>query len=257
MARANYYHYKENYNKAKELYSKILERDNENIYALLNRASSKIELDDFDGAIQDLNKIIALDPDHLGAIHNMGVAYAGKNNWDESIKWYTKVLKINPNFSMALRNLGTVLKNKGQLDEGLKYFEKAYEIEQSPDIIIQLANGYLHKREFNKAKELAQKIIAMEPVTNSDKKAFMMANIILGEYKKALDMCDVLLLKRPDDETILYNKACALSLLNRQDEAILILQKVFQKNTEWKNSAKTEPDFDNLRKNTKFLKLID
>jgi hypothetical protein len=49
--------------------------------------------------------------------------------------------------------------------------------------------------------------------------AFHVAPIFLKEYEKAVRFCNAGLTSHPNDPTILNNRACALAMLQKPDEA--------------------------------------
>jgi tetratricopeptide (TPR) repeat protein len=61
-----------------------------------------------------------------------------------------------------------------------------------------------------------------------------------------------LLADSPGDAGILYNLACAKSLLGRKDEALAHLRQSIEANPELKKSAVEDPDFDSIRDDSEF-----
>jgi tetratricopeptide (TPR) repeat protein len=59
----------------------------------------------------------------------------------------------------------------------------------------------------------------------------------------------------PDDPTVLFNLACAESLLGRTDDAIGHLQQSIQIDESFKELAKTDTDFDAIRDDERFREL--
>ena len=79
----------------------------------------------------------------------------------------------------------------------------------------------------------------------------------LRRYEEAIASYDRSLQIKPDDSSSYYNKACAYSLQNNLELALENLQKVIQiAPEEYREMAKTDSDFDNIRHNSRFQELI-
>lgn len=75
------------------------------------------------------------------------------------------------------------------------------------------------------------------------------------EYDKAHDALVEAHEQFPDDPTVLFNLACAESLLGRTDDAIGHLQQSIQIDESFKELAKTDTDFDAIRDDERFREL--
>jgi len=53
-----------------------------------------------------------------------------------------------------------------------------------------------------------------------------------------------------------YNKACLESLRNNNEKSIEFLRKAIELDTHWKNEARTEEEFNNVRDSKEFKELI-
>lgn len=257
MKRANYYFYKKKYNKAKELYEKILADDPKNQSALFNLAYSFHELGKYDDAINWYTKILEIDPQRADVMNNLGVTYARKNDDTTANTWYKKSLELKPNDVQTLTNMSKDLQKIGKYDEALEYNRKADEINPNDlSNLASLANAYYRKRQFKKAKEYATRAIQIPSKNKAEKMDYVVASLIAGKYSNVLALCDDMLLLNPNDSDQLYNKACALSQLNKKDDAIALLQKAFKIDSFLKNDLRTDPDFDNIRDDPRFKELV-
>lgn len=256
MKRANYYFYKRKYNKAKELYEKILADDPNNPSALFSLAYSLHELGRYDDAINYYKKILEIDPQRADVMNNIGVSYA-PNDVTTAITWYKKALELRPNEVQTLTNMSKCLQQIDKYDEALEYSRKADEIDPN-DIsnLTSLASAYYRKREFEKAKEYATRAIQIPSKSKAEKNEQVVAFLIAGNYSHVLTLCDDMLLLNPNDSDQLYNKACALSQLNKKGDAIDLLQKAFKINPLLKNDLRTDPDFDKIRDDSRFKELV-
>lgn len=76
------------------------------------------------------------------------------------------------------------------------------------------------------------------------------------EYDKAYDVLAKVHDEYPDDATVLYNLACAESMLGRTDEAITHLERSTASQERLRELAKTDTDFDPIREDARFKDLV-
>jgi len=72
----------------------------------------------------------------------------------------------------------------------------------------------------------------------------------LADYNRALEL-------RPDDPGTLYNLACLFSLQKKTDDALDYLEKAISKDNKFREMAKTDEDFNNIRDDPRFNKIIE
>lgn len=77
-----------------------------------------------------------------------------------------------------------------------------------------------------------------------------------GEYKKAVKHLEVQYEQDKDDPSPLYNIACAYALQGKSKKAISWLAQAIEANEDFRNSARSDKDFDNIRKSRGFIKLV-
>jgi tetratricopeptide (TPR) repeat protein len=75
------------------------------------------------------------------------------------------------------------------------------------------------------------------------------------EYDRAYDILAKAHQEHPDDALVLFNLACAESLLGRRDEAIAHLEQSFAEDR-FRELAKTDTDFDPIRDDPRFKQLV-
>jgi tetratricopeptide (TPR) repeat protein len=75
------------------------------------------------------------------------------------------------------------------------------------------------------------------------------------EYDKAVEVLDEARQEYPDDAGVLYNLACAESMLGRSDDALAHLEQSFMQER-FREAAKTDPDFDPVRDDPRFKQLV-
>lgn len=68
--------------------------------------------------------------------------------------------------------------------------------------------------------------------------------------------CEKVISIKPKDSGIWYNKSCTYSLKGNVDKAIECLRRAIELDFEFKENAKEDIDFDNIRSNPEFRKLV-
>ena len=187
--------------KAEELYDhdKILHDD----LGLAYMARERPDL-----AIEHFKKALAIDPGYVPGKNNLGTAYMKKKDWDTAIKYFKEVagelLYATPQFPLS--NLGWAYYNKGEYELALKYYQEALEMNskflnalrglgltyiamgKGPEAVavleisvkhypqiaqlhFDLGEAYTLSRNYEKALNAFQKVIALVPDTPLARKA--------------------------------------------------------------------------------------
>lgn len=76
------------------------------------------------------------------------------------------------------------------------------------------------------------------------------------EYDKAMEVLAKTLEEYPDDATLLYNLACAESMAGRTAEAIEHLRHSVEREERFRELARTDTDFDPIRGEAEFQKIV-
>ena len=76
------------------------------------------------------------------------------------------------------------------------------------------------------------------------------------DYEAALADCGRALEAFPGNALILYNVACAQSLLGRDDEALATLRTAVEAHPRFKDNAREDDDFASLREDPRFVELV-
>lgn len=79
----------------------------------------------------------------------------------------------------------------------------------------------------------------------------------MGDYEFAYQTLISQLDKNPNNELALYNAACAASILGKEDESIDLIKRLLAIDITNKSSIKNDSDFDNIRDNEEYKKLME
>ena len=77
-----------------------------------------------------------------------------------------------------------------------------------------------------------------------------------GEHEKAKKLLTEALPKYEDKAGMLYNIACAEALLGETDEALGHLREALEKQPQYAESAREDPDFEPIRSDPRFAELV-
>ena len=78
----------------------------------------------------------------------------------------------------------------------------------------------------------------------------------MGNYELAYQTLKSQLDKNPNNELALYNAACTASILGKEDESIGFIKRLLTIDITNKSSIKNDSDFDNIRDNEEYKKLM-
>jgi len=99
--------------------------------SILNEAIDNHRKNNFQKAKYLYNKVLELDSNNLDAINNLGIIYQILGKTNEAIEFYKKAIDINPNFTDCHHNLKLIYFKVGDLENSLKHHIKFLEIKSN------------------------------------------------------------------------------------------------------------------------------
>jgi len=156
---------------------------------------AKYNLEDFYGAIKDLDKAINLKNDHTEAYYCRAICYINTDDPDKAITDFDKVIELDPAYEDAYLNRAFYIKDKkGDYKGSIEDYNKYIKLNKKGD------NSYaLNNRGFAKYK--------------------------LGELSEALEDIDQSIILNPQNSFAFKNKALVLLAMDSLDLACESLQK--------------------------------
>ncbi len=222
--RGNIYSKLDKYDEALADYNKVLELKHDYTVAINSRGNIYLKLGKYNEALSDYDAALKFEPDFLAALHNRGLTYSKMGKDDKALTDYNKVLEFNSAYPEALHGRGLTYKKLGQYDKALDDYNKVLELNPDyPEALNDRGNIYLALDKHDEA---------------------------FADYKKALEL-------KPDFPETLYNISCLFSLHGKAGDAIKHLEKSINQNKKFKEMAKTDKDFDNIREDPRFKKLLE
>jgi tetratricopeptide (TPR) repeat protein len=127
-------------------------------------ADNFLSLKEFDKAILALEQAIKLDPISANAHYLLGFALSVKGDFDKSITELELADKIEPNHPEILRCLGWSYFNAQDRTTGIIVLERARYMSPNDALILSdLGVCYLNNKAFEKAEEIFNHILEIEP----------------------------------------------------------------------------------------------
>ena len=172
---------------------------------------------------------------------SMSIAWKQASYWSNSERVWTHALDVTQNNDVAERGLGTALLKLGRVDEAITHDREALRLRPGdPDLLTNLANALVQKKDFAEAIEHYHAVVALRPNDSEARlnlgKALLQSGVRdegLAELREALRI-------RPNDSDASYSLGSAFLEQGELDQAIAY----FRKATE--SDAKSHPAHYNL-----------
>ena len=162
--------------------------------------------------------------DFIKNLFEQGVAKHHLKDYEGAIDCYKKILDKDSTVHEAWYNMGIAYGEKKDYDEAIKCCKKAVKIKPDKhEAWHNMGIAYAKKKDYDEAIKC---------------------------YKKAVKI-------KPDYYSAWFNLACTYSLKRDTTQAIKHLKKAIELNPKYKEDAKTDKDFDNIRSNEEFKKLVE
>ncbi|MBA7585590.1 Photosystem I assembly protein Ycf3 [subsurface metagenome] len=257
LALANAYYYSGQYKDAKHVYDKILISNPDDYTILSNRGVTYAKLGKHNEALADLNRALELRPDDPDTLNNRGNTYDNLERYDEALADYNRALELRPDDPDTLNNRGNTYDNLERYDEALADYNRALELRpDDPDTFTNRGATYGKLKKYDEALADFNRSLELRP---DDPDTLTNRGATYGKLKKydeALTELNRSLELEPDHPGTLYDLACLFSLWGKTKDALDYLKKAVDKDEEWREDAKTDEDFDNIRDDPRFKKLV-
>ena len=154
MSIARDYYNSQNYTKAIEYYTKLLDAQPDSKDYLYMKATCYLRMDDLDNALIYYNKLLNdVDPNHIPTHEILAKHYFANDNYEEALKHFSKLAEIDPQNYEYLQYKVYALTKLEREDEALEGYEKLITIKDE-DASIRNQIGYIY---YSKANTLDEK----------------------------------------------------------------------------------------------------
>lgn len=134
------YQRQDNLGAAADIYRQVLQRDDNNEFALNLLGVVYVRSSSFDAAVKVLVKALNINSDDPETYNNLGLAYKGLNQYSEAQRAFSTSIRLQPEQPVTLNNLGNSLAAVDQHGDAIPYFELALKLDGNyVDCLINLA----------------------------------------------------------------------------------------------------------------------
>jgi tetratricopeptide (TPR) repeat protein len=174
-------------------------------------------------ALASYNWALELKPDYFEAVYSRGNTYHMLEKYDEALIDFNRALKLKPDDIEALISRGATYSQLKKYNEAITDFNHALKLKPDyPKVLSNRGAAYSQLKKYNEA---------------------------ITDFNRAFKL-------KPDYPSALYNLACLFSVQSKTDDALKYLEKAISKDKKYKEMAKKDKDFDNIRNDPRFKKLI-
>jgi tetratricopeptide (TPR) repeat protein len=263
MQKGNEFLVKNDFNRAIDFYSKVIELKEDYFLAYFNKGVSYQYLNKEEEAIGDFTKAIELKNNSPVAYFFRGNSYSQKGNDEKAIDDYTIAINLNPNYKEAYINRGYLHSKLNNGELALQDFNTAVALDPEFDIAYNnLGFEYIKMGRLKEAEKSLLRAVEINP-------KYILANLNLALLKFLNNNIDIsleILNKINIDKIELYDSASFLSLklaieiLKNEDYSLTKkrLIEILKSMKEKGESLKYSPDeLEKLVEKTNVKSLID
>jgi len=210
-------------------------------------------------------KALELDPELAEAHAAGGLASALKKNFDQARQEFEAAIRLDPKLYEAYYFYARTSFQAGDLVKAAELYQEAARLNpddyQAVSLLVNVYHGLGRAVDAEaterRALQLIERPIEIHP---DDPRALYLGACILarmGDHAKSSEWAGRALAIDPEETSILYNVACAYTLMGRAEEALSLLAKIMQHGTFYKNWAAKDSDFDSIRSDPRFQALLN
>jgi adenylate cyclase len=222
------------------------------------------QADDLMAAERASERALELAPAMAEAHVAHGCALALSRRYDEAERAFEQAIRINPNLFDAYYYSARTNFARGDIAGSAARFRKAADVRQddfqSPLLLSQSLRMLGRLEDAAQATKegirRAEHVLALNPL---DGRALSLGSSALfhdGKTSRALEWSRRSLELYPDDMSTLVNAACLHAKLGKKEEALELLERVFARGWGKRDWVEHDPDYDILRDDPRFLRLL-
>ncbi|MFC2071459.1 tetratricopeptide repeat protein [Chloroflexota bacterium] len=188
----------------------------------------------------------------------LGNAYYYAEQYEDAKDIYDRILNLNPNDPSILMSRGVAYGQLGRYDEALADFNRSLELRpDDPGTLTNRGNAYMELGRYNEALADLNHSLELSPDDPTTLHNLGCLYERLGRYDEAFADFNRSLELSPDDPVTLYDLACLCSLQRKTDDALTYLERAIDADNKYREDAKTDKDFDNIRSDPRFKKITE
>jgi len=222
---------REDFKKAIPLYSKIIKasglKQKENYRPLYKRAVAYYSAGQWQPAIADMDKFIPEFPQSYQARILRALVYRELNDVDKQLTDIESAIELSGGDPQLLRWRGSLRMEKEEYQLAKKDFKQIIQIQDDPEIEMNLALAHYSLQELDSAIIAVDKAIEMDGTLAQAYFYGGAFNLELEQYEQALKYLEVFLKIDPSNLQAVWYKGIALIELKREEEGCKCISKAF------------------------------
>jgi tetratricopeptide (TPR) repeat protein len=132
------------------------------------------QFNEFDRAEEEFSKSLELNPENTFALYSLGTMYAERRDYQDAKKMFERILEIDPDAAIVHKDLGTLYFENEQYDEALREFATAARLDPANVAAhFNLGTMYLMRRRLNDAQREFQLLLRLDIDTTTAVRAHM------------------------------------------------------------------------------------
>jgi serine/threonine protein kinase/Tfp pilus assembly protein PilF len=219
---------------------------------------------DLQSAYNFSGQALKLGPDYAESHVSRGYVLSLDQKYNEAENEFLEAIRINPNLFDIYYLYGRSCFARGEIKKSADLFKKASETDQfDSQSVILLAQSYsvlgLKEASFEAYQEgikRAEQQLKLDPLNARALSLGSHAWFFTGQQEKGFEWIKKAMKHNPENQSVLTNYACLLAVSGQKDEAIDVLEKLYQKGYGKKSWIMNDPDYDSLRDHPRFKKLL-
>ena len=216
------------------------------------------ELGDNENAIKDITKCIeAGDGNDYYAVSRRAHIYQDAGMYDKAIADFTKMVEMEPMVAYGYYSRGWCYEFAGDDQKAMDDYNAGLDIEKNY-LSLYMMRGRLHRKQGNMelAKPDFEKVLELDTIAESGSSRHY-ALLFLDKKEEAEAWMDKIIETDKDNSGFYYDKACLLSLMGRQQDAIAALRVSLEKGYRSFIHIGRDSDLDSIRNLPEFIALIE
>jgi TolB-like protein/Flp pilus assembly protein TadD len=260
---------RQNIELAKQMFQQAIELDANFAGAWAGLATAHVYLfgcDDephLDKAREASAHALKLDPESAEAHVAAGQGFSMEQRYADAAKEFERGIELDPTLFDAYYYYGRSCFKNGDLEKSLRLFQQAKEVRPDDYEAIYLSGLVLRQLGRNeesrdadvRALKRIRKHLELNP---DDARAYVLGAGSLARLRKSeqsMQWCERAMSLAPDDDAVLYNTACALTTLGKDERALDVLQRAIEAGLAGGDWVARDADWERLRDHPRFQAL--
>ncbi|HBB30302.1 MAG TPA: hypothetical protein DC064_00225, partial [Cyanobacteria bacterium UBA9273] len=247
----------QHYEDAIAAYDQALKLNPNYCEAWYERGLTLEKLNQFEEAIASYQQTVQIKPDFYQAWYQQGVVFNQLQQYQEALAAYDRVLEIRPDDCNTWFVRGLMLEAWQNPEAAIASYDKAIEIEPNfYGFWFFRGNALNSCQSYQDAIDSYERAIQLKPdyVEAWHNRSHSLYQ--LQRYEEAITSYDRVLEIQPESANSWYNRACCRALQGNLALALQTLQQAISLEPDFRDYAKTDSDFDAIREEPLFQKLI-